>query len=140
MQNFKPSSTPTVMGLKLSKQDCGKNVNLTLYKSMVGSLIYLTTTRSDIIYVVIFISRFMERPNETHWKEAKRILRYVNGTKEYGVLYSKIDNFKLIGYTDSDWDGIFDDRKSTSGHVFHLGSGAISWASKKKLIASLSTT
>ena len=61
----------------------------------------------------------------------------MNETKEYGVLYSTSDNFKLIGYTDSDWARSVDDRKSTSGYVFHLGSGAISWASKKKPIVSL---
>ena len=62
MQNNKPSSTPTVMGLKLSKEDCSKNVNLTLYKSMVGSLMYLTATRPDIMYAISLISRFMETP------------------------------------------------------------------------------
>ena len=127
------------MGLKLSKEDCSKNVNLTLYKSMVGSLMYLTATRPDVMYVVSLISRFMETPKETHWQEAKRILRYVNGMKEYGVIYSSTDDFKLIGYTDSDWAGSVDDRKSTLGYVFHLGSGAISWASKKKPIVYLST-
>ena len=94
---------------------------------MVGSLMYLTATRPDIMYAVILISRFMEMPKETHWKAGKRILRYVNGTKEYGVLYFETDNFKLIGYIESDWAGSVDDRKSTSGYVFHLGSGANSF-------------
>ena len=75
MQNNKPSSTPTVRGLKLRKEYCNKNVNLTLYKSMVGSLIYLTATRPDIIYAVSLIFRFMETPKETHWQAGKRILR-----------------------------------------------------------------
>ena len=113
MQNKNPSSTPNIMGLKLRKEDCNSNVNLTLYKSMVGSLMYLTATRPDIMYAVSLISRFMETPKETHWQVAKRILRYVNGTKEYGVLYSATDDFRLIGYTDSDWAGSVDDRKIT---------------------------
>ena len=79
----------------------------------------------------------MKNPKETHWKVAKRIMRYVNGTKEYGVLFSSADN--LIGYTNSDWAGSVDDRKSTSGYVFHLGLRAISWASKKQPIVDLST-
>ena len=70
----------------------------------------------------------------------KRTLRYVNGTKEYGIQYVVIDDFKLVGYTNSDWAGSVDDRKSTSGYVFHLGSGAISWASKKQSIVKLLTT
>ena len=84
------------MGLKLSNEYCSKNVDLTLYKSMVGSLMYLTATRPNIMYVVGLISKFMETPKETHWQAAKRILRYVNGTKENGVVYSKTYDFKLI--------------------------------------------
>ena len=101
------------MGLNLSKEYYSKNVDLTLYKSIVGSLMYLTATRPDIMYTVSLISRFMETPKETHWQANKRILRYVNGAKEYGVLYSTSDKFKLIGYTDSDWAGSVDDKKST---------------------------
>ena len=125
------------MGLKLSKEVCSKNVNLTLYKSMVGSLMYLTATRPDIMHVVSLISRF--KATETHWKASKRLLRYVNGTKGFGILYSSSESFILTRYTDSDWDGSVDDQKSTSGYVFHLGSGAVSWASKKKPIVALST-
>eukprot|EP00253_Pinus_taeda_P005203 PITA_05203 len=94
MQNNKSAPTPTVIGLKLSKEDCSSNVNPTSYKSMIGSLMYLTATRQDIM---------------------------------------------LVGYIDSDWAGSVDDRKSMLGYVFHLGSGAISWASKKQPIMSLST-
>ena len=64
----------------------------------------------------------METPKETHWQETKRILRYVNETKEYDVLYSATDDFKLIGYTNSEWAGSVDDKNITSGYVFHLGS------------------
>eukprot|EP00253_Pinus_taeda_P012346 PITA_12346 len=139
MQNNKPSPTPTVMGLKLSKEDCSSNVNPTLYKSMIGSLMYLTATRLDIMYAVSLVSRFIETSKETHWQATKRILRYVNGTKQYGVLYTTTSDFRLVGYTDSDWAESVNDRKSTLGYVFHFGSGAISWASKKQPIVSLST-
>ena len=70
----------------------------------------------------------------------KMILRYVNGKKQYGILYTATYDFRLVGYTDNDWESSFDDRKSTSRYVFHLGSRAISWASKKQWIVSLSTT
>ena len=82
----------------------------------------------------------MERPQEAHWPAAKRILRYVNGMKGFGILYSSSESFMLTSYTDSDWAGSVDDRKSTSGYVFHLGSGAFSWASKKQPVVALSTT
>eukprot|EP00253_Pinus_taeda_P026483 PITA_26483 len=139
MQNSKAAVTPTIVGLKLTKEDSSKDFDPKLYKSIVGSLMYLTATRPDIMHAVSLISRFMERPKETHWQEAKRILRYVNGTKGFGILYSSSESFMLTGYTDSDWAGSVDDKKSTSGYVFHMGSGAISWASKKQPIVSLST-
>ena len=123
--------TPTVMGLKLSKNDSSKDFDPSLYKSIVGRLMYLTATRTDSMHVVSLISRFMEKPKETHWQEAKRILRYVKGTKRFGILYTTSENSDLVGYTDNDWAGSVDDWKSTSGYVFHMGSGAISWASKK---------
>ena len=81
----------------------------------------------------------MEKPKEAHWQAAKRILRYVKGTKGFGILYTTSENSELVGYTNSDWAGSVDDRKSTSGYVFHMGSGAISWASKKQPIVALST-
>ena len=139
MQECKAAITPTVMGLKLSKEDSSKDFDPSLYKSIVGSLMYLTATRPDIMFAVSLISRFMERPKEAHWKAAKRILRYVKGTKRFGILYTFSESSDLVGYTDSDWDGSVDDQKSTSGYLFHMGSGAISWASKKQPIVAFST-
>eukprot|EP00253_Pinus_taeda_P033673 PITA_33673 len=139
MQECKAAITPTVMGLKLSKENSSKDFDPSLYKSIVGSLMYLTATRPDIMFVVSLISRFMERLKEAHWQAAKRILRYVKGTKRLGILYTTSECSNLVGYTDSDRVGSVDDRKSTSGYVFHMGSGAISWASKKQPIVALST-
>ena len=139
MQNNKAAVTPTVMGLKLSKEENSRDFDPKTYKSIVGSLMYLTATRLDIMHDVSLISRFMERPKEAYWQADKRTLRHVNGTKGFGILYSSSESFILTGYTDSDWDGSVDDQKSTSGYVFHLGSGAVSWASKKKPIVALST-
>ena len=139
MQDCKAAITPTVMGLKLSKEDNSKDFDPSLYKSIVDSLMYLTTTRPDIMHAVSLISKFMERSKEAHWQEAKRILRYVKGTKRYGILYTTSENSELIGYTDSDSAGSIDNRKNTSDHVFHMGLGSISWASKKQPIVVLST-
>jgi len=122
MQECKAAITPTVMGLKLSKEDNNKDFDPSLYKSIVGSLMCLTTTRPDIIFAVSLISGFMERPKEAHWQVEKRIMRYVKGTKMFGILYNVSECSDLVGYTDSDWAGSVDDRKSTSGYVFHMGS------------------
>ena len=103
MQDCKAAITPTVMGLKLSKEESSKDFDPSLYKSIVGSLMYLTATRPYIMYAVSLISRFMERPKEAHWQATKRILRYVKGTKRFGILYTASECSDLIGYTDNDW-------------------------------------
>jgi len=131
--------TPIAMGIKLRKEDSTKSVNPTLYKSIIGSLMYLTATCPDMMYAMSLISRFMESPKAMHLQATKRILRYVQGTIRYGIMYRKTNDFKLIGYIDSNWARSYDDQKSTSGYVFHLGSGAISWTSKKQPIISLSS-
>ncbi|XP_059076461.1 uncharacterized protein LOC131875801 [Cryptomeria japonica] len=98
-------------------------------------ILYIKLANGKLIIVVLF----METPKDTHWQAGKRILRYVNGTKGYGILYNAVTDFRLIGYTYSDWARRLDDRKSTSGYVFHMGSSVISWASKKKPIIAIST-
>lgn len=122
MHESKATITPTVMGLKLSKEDNNKDFDPSLYKSIVCSLMYLTATRLDIMHAVSLISRFMERPKEAHWHAAKRILRYVKGTKRFGILYTILECLDLTRYTHSDWPRSVDDRKSTFGYVFHMGS------------------
>jgi hypothetical protein len=136
MENVNLVPTPVALGLKVSKNDKSPSLDATLFKRLVGRLMYLTATRPDIMYGVSLISRFMDKPKESHWKDGKRVLRYIAGTKSFEILYASSDNYKLIGYTDSytdsDWGGSMDDRKNTLGYIFHLGSGAISWASKKR--------
>ena len=139
MINSKSSPTLIITRLKLSKEDEGSKVDPTLFKRLVGSLMYLTTTRLDIMYGVSLISRFMETPKESHWKEGKIVLRYVNGTKYFGIMYSTSEDFRLVGYTDNDCGGNTYDRKSTSGYRFHFGTGIVSWASRKKPIVTLSS-
>ena len=82
----------------------------------------------------------MQEPHELHWKVAKRILRYIKGTHTYGIQYSSNGNADLVGYTDSDWAGDLDDRRSTSGYVLHLGSGPVVWSIKKQAAIALSST
>ncbi|KAE8679315.1 hypothetical protein F3Y22_tig00111402pilonHSYRG01195 [Hibiscus syriacus] len=110
MEDYKPVATPAEPGVKLSVNSTREQVNPTLFKSIVGSLRYLTFTRPDITYAVGLVSRFMENPKQDHWIAAKRILRYIK-----------------------------DDRKSTTGYLFHIGSAAFSWSSKKQQTAALST-
>lgn len=127
-------------GSRLLNVDKGAEVDSTLFKQLVGSLMYLTATRPDIAHSVSLISRFMEHPKENHFLAAKRILRYLKGTQNLGIFYKAGGNEELFAYTDSDYAGGLEDRKSTSGNAFLLGGGVISWISKKQPVVSLSTT
>ncbi|KAG6531945.1 hypothetical protein ZIOFF_005781 [Zingiber officinale] len=109
MGDCNPINTPVDCRTKLSKSDEGKTVDPTHFKSLVGSLRYLTCTRPNILYRVGLVSRFIEEPKETHWKAAKRILRYVRGTLNHRLFYSHSNNSQLVGYSDSDWGGDCDD-------------------------------
>ena len=124
MESCNPISTPMEPGAKLSKFDGGERVEANKFRSLVGSLRYLTCTRPDLSLSVGIVSRFMEEPVVAHWKALKRILRYVQGTVSLGMFYSKAEEYKLTGYSDSDWCGDIDDRKSTSGYVFFMGNTA----------------
>ena len=97
MQNSKAAPTPTVVGMKLNKEDCSKSVYPTLYKSMVEILMYLTTTWPNMMHVVSLISKFMETPKDSHWQAGKRIIRYVNDTKGFGILYTIANDFQVGG-------------------------------------------
>jgi hypothetical protein len=139
MEGCNLTENPMPLGTKLSKKDEGPTVDSTLYKILVRILFYLTTTRSEIMYEANLVFKFMESLKDSHWKMAKRILKYVVGTLNFGLWYTKSDSNKVFGYTDSDFAGNLEDRKSTSGHVFQLGTNLISWASKKQPIASISS-
>jgi hypothetical protein len=109
------------------------------YQSIVGSLMYaMLGTRPDIAYSVSVVSRFCANPTETHMKAAKRIMRYLQGTLNLKLVFSG-GLSHLTGFSDADWAGDHDTRRSTSGYVFHLGSGAISWSSKRQPTVALSS-
>ena len=132
----------TLMGvhLKLQREAEGKLVNSTNFKSLIGSLRYLMHTRPDITYCVIYLSRFMDKPSSEHLAAAKRILRYLKGTVNFGILYKRGDrDMKITGYSDSDFAGDINDRKSTSGQIFFLGGLPITWSLVKQRVVALST-
>jgi hypothetical protein len=106
---------------------------------MIGSLLYVTTSRPDVMQAVGQVSRFQAAPKESHVLAVKRIFRYLKGTGEFGLWYSKGKDLSLIAYTDADWAGCIDDQRSTSGTTFYLGECLVSWLSKKHSSISLST-
>lgn len=139
MYECKAVSTPLDQNVKLSSVDETKEVDGTLYQQLVGSLNYLTTTRPDISYSVSILSQYMAKPLESHWIAAKKVLRYLKGTVNFGLMYADNCNVELTGYSDSDWARNPNDRKSTSGYAFNIGSGVMSWSSKKQPTVSLSS-
>jgi hypothetical protein len=105
----------------------------------VGSLRYLTRTRSNILYGVGLISRYMETPDQFHLNATKRILRYIKWTINEGIFYTLSKNFNLINYSDGDWGRDLDERKSTTWFVFFIGDISFTWSSKKQSIVMLSS-
>lgn len=139
MEECKSVSTPMAQKERLQKEDGAEPVDEGVYRSLIGCLMYLTATRPDILFPVSVLSRFLNCPSELHMMAAKRVVRYLKGTLTYGIKYGKTQNFKLHGYSDSDWAGSIDDMKSTSGYCFSFGSGCFSWCSKKQEVVAQST-
>ena len=131
-KNCNTINTPVAVDLKLTRGGEGKIIDPALFRSLIGSLRYHSITRPDIVYSVGLLSKYMEKPKESHWLAAKRILRYIKGTMDFGLLYSYNNDATLYGYSDSDWGGDQVERKSTTRYVF-------TWMSKKLSIVALST-
>ncbi|XP_071715300.1 secreted RxLR effector protein 161-like [Rutidosis leptorrhynchoides] len=128
------------LNIKLSAHE-GKDLeDTTMYRKLVGSLIYLTLTRPGISFVVGVMSRYMQDPKKHHLEAVRRIMRYVKNTIGYGLMFKAGGDCKLVGYCDVDYAGDYDTRRSTTGYVFMLGSGSISWCSKRQPTVSLSST
>jgi len=140
MEDCKAMGTPMNQKEKLVKEDESPKVDEVEFISLIKCLMYLTTTIPDILNAVSILSRFMHCPNETHMRAAKRVIRYIKGTWNFGVKFLKHKEFKLTDFSNSDWGGSIDDMKSTSGYCFNLGSRMFSWSSKKQETIAQSTT
>ena len=146
MKDCSPSIAPIVKGDKFNLNQCPRNdlereqMKNIPYASAVGSLMYAQVcTRPDIAFVVGMLGRYQSNPGVDHWKAAKKVLRYLQGTKDYMLTYRRTENLEVIGYSDSDYAGCIDSLKSTSGYVFMLASGAVSWRSAKQTLIATST-
>ena len=139
MMDCKAMATPMALNLKLLSDASSKAVDAMMYCQMIGSLTYLTNTRPDICFAVNTLSQFLTDPRHVHLIATKHILRYLRGTIDYGLKYEANQNINLEGYVDLDWAGSAIDRKRTSGCCFNMGSGVISWFSRKQSCVTLST-
>jgi hypothetical protein len=139
MKDGKPIKTPIGTNGHLDLDTRGNSVDQKVYRSMIGSLLYLCASRPDIMLSVCMCARFQADPKEVHLRAMKRIMRYLVYTPKFGLWYPKGSTFDLIGYSDADWAGCKIDRKSTSGTCQFLGRSLVSWASKKQNSVDLST-
>ncbi|KAL1190679.1 Retrovirus-related Pol polyprotein from transposon RE1 [Cardamine amara subsp. amara] len=140
MENFNGVFNPMIPGSKIDMDEGGERVDDTYYKRIIGSLMYITATRPDLQFVVSFLSRYMSKPTMLHLQAAKRVLRYLKGTMDFGIWYEKKGKGELLIYTDSDFAGDVEGRKSTSGYVVLMDRADVAWLSKKQPIVTLSTT
>ncbi|KAJ4728947.1 Retrovirus-related Pol polyprotein from transposon TNT 1-94 [Melia azedarach] len=139
MQHCKPTSTPLIVNQKLTKFDGDTKADAFRYRSLVGSLLYLSATRPDIMFATSLLSRFMQNPSQVHFGAGRRVLRYLKGTHDFGIWFKPEAELNLFGYVNSDWAGCINDGKSTSGYAFSVGSGMFSWCSKKQDVVAQST-
>ena len=143
MDKCKPVSTPLEQGRKFQQlSDDEKPVDVQAYQMIIGCLTYATTaTRPDLAAAVGILSKFMSKPGKDHWTGIKRILRYIQGTLNYGLVFSADDkSHTLVGFSDADWAGDLDTRRSTSGYVFQIQGNTVSWCSKRQATVSKSST
>jgi hypothetical protein len=131
--------SPMSTSVKISIDLTGKPVDPTLYRSMIGSLLYLRASRPDIACTVGVCAPFQANSKESHLTAVRRIIRYVNDTFLYGIWYSRETNLVVAGYSDANWAGNADDRKSTSGGYFYVGNNLVAWMSRNESSISLST-
>jgi len=122
-----------------NKEDTRSKVDQKLYRGMIGSLLYLTTSRPDILFSVCLCEIFQSDPRESHLTAVKRIFRYLKGTTNLGLLYRKSLDYQFVGFCDADYAGDKIERKSTSGSCQFLGENMISWASKRQPTIAMST-
>lgn len=136
----KPVSTPMEPGSHLFHDDSGEFPDVPAYRRLVGRLRYLTTTRPDISFATQQLSQFLSHPTNAHFRAAQRVLKYLKGSPGKGLLFSHSSSLTLSGFSDADWAGCPDTRRSISGFCFFIGHSLISWKSKKQVTIARSSS
>jgi hypothetical protein len=146
MHKCSATPAPIVKGDKFGTYQCPRNqyeidqMKTVPYASAVGSIMYAQVcTRPDLAFVTGMLGRYQSNPGPDHWKAVKKVLRYLQGTKNHMLIFRESDNLEVVGYSDADFAGCVDTKKSTSGYIFTIAGGAISWKSSKQTLTASST-
>ena len=139
LTSCKPVSTPLDPSIRLTQDNGASYADITGYRRLVGRLLYLTTTRPDIAFAAQQLSQFMASPTELHHKAALRVLRYLKRSPGRGLFFPATSDLQLLGFSDADWGGCVDTRRSISGYCFFIGKSLVSWKSKKQPTVSCSS-
>ncbi|XP_058767070.1 uncharacterized mitochondrial protein AtMg00810-like [Vicia villosa] len=136
----KLSSTPLDASIRVHQDNGNLFSDVTAYRKLVGRFIYLTTTRPDIAFAMQQLSQFMSAPTEAHYRDSLRVLRHLKWSPPRGILLSSSSALQILGFSDADWGGCIETRRSISGYCFFIGDSLLSWKSKKQPIVSCSST
>lgn len=136
----KPVSTPSDPSSKLHQDNSPQYEDIASYRRLIGRLLYLNTTRPDITFIIQQLSQFLTKPTHAHYSAATRVLRYLKSCPGKGLFFPRDSHMQLLGFSDADWAGCIDSRRSVSGQCFFLGKSMISWRTKKQLTVSRSSS
>ncbi|XP_031276787.1 uncharacterized protein LOC116135231 [Pistacia vera] len=137
---MQPADTPIEEGLKLCIKTDQVPVDKGRYQRLVGRLVYLSHTRSDLTYALSIVIQFMHNPGEQHMNAVTRILKYLKHAPGKGIIFTKNTDYQNVNaYTDADWAGAMDDRRSTSGYFTFVGGNLVTWKSKKRNVVACSS-
>ncbi|PNY00882.1 putative copia-type protein [Trifolium pratense] len=136
----KPSSIPMDPSNRLHHDDSEPHHDITEYRVLVGKLLYLTSTRPDIAFPVQQLSQFLDAPTSIHFKAAHKVLKYLKGNPGTGLFFPRNSSIQLLGFSDADWGGCIDNRRSITGYCFFIGQSLKCWKSKKQLTVSKSSS
>ena len=140
MSAWQPSDTPVEEGLKLRVESDQVPVDKGRYHRLIGILMYLAHTRPDLAYALSIVSQFMHNPGEQHMNAVMGILRYLKSALGKGILFTKNEDYQSVdAYTDADWAGAVNDRRSTSGYFTFVGGNLVTWRSKKQNVVARSS-
>ncbi|XP_071690093.1 secreted RxLR effector protein 161-like [Rutidosis leptorrhynchoides] len=139
MEDERIAKNPLSVNHVITPENTGAKVNPTLYRAIIGSLMYLTASRPDIMFATCLCARYQAQLNVNHMLASKKIMRYLNGTPSLGLWYPRKDGFDQTAYSDSDYGGCKRDFKLTSGGCQFLGSRLVSWQCKKQMAVAQST-